>query len=91
MNELSTVGPIPAMLGTCWLSDDSQVQDLSGGFRRNVQKFNSYITQNGFTAARRAAMTSWRPCKTTCRPKLIVWGLWPPWNFRRLKICLELR
>jgi len=32
---------------------------LKWGFRRNVQKCNSYIAQNGFTAARRAAMSSW--------------------------------
>jgi len=35
------------------------------GFRRNVQKCNSYITQNGFTTARRAVMTSWRPSAST--------------------------
>ena len=37
---------------------------LKWGFRRNVQKCNSYITQNGFTAASRAPTTSWyRPAK----------------------------
>jgi len=41
----------------------SQVQDRMG-FRRNVQNFNTYITQKGFTTACCAAMKSWhRPAK----------------------------
>ena len=43
-----------------WLSGDIVRFKIEVGFR-NVQKCNSHITQNGFTAARRAAMTSWRP------------------------------
>ena len=42
----------------------NQVQDWSGGFREMYKKRNTYITQNAFTAARRAVMTSWqRPAK----------------------------
>ena len=35
-----------------WLSDDRARFKSKSGFRRNVQKCNTYITQNGFTAER---------------------------------------
>ena len=48
-----------------WLSGDIVRFKIGVRFRTNVRKCNSYITQNGFTAARRAVITSWhRPVRS---------------------------